>query len=473
MQKTKISYLDYTYNPIKMRCTPISEGCRNCWAIAMMKRLAKNPSCYADQQRAYAGEPPMLDTKELEAPLHLRKPARIGVQFMGDLFHEKIDVEFLKDIFSVIRACDRHKFFLLTKRPQNINKKYFEYFGNTSYSHVWLGVSVEDQKAADERIPILLQIPTAHRWVSVEPCLGSIDLSRFIGYNPIKTQEGGKCESNIVGKDSVRCGEVGRIRNRRTGEDLESQAQNGSKEGGHGYIPNPQKEGRTQYGDLLSNTINVELEEGLLSSASSCVYALLRGDPRRQDDKPQEREQEGQSTRQFGDDDIFRKSKPCLQDRLKAGEWTQKSELEILSRSDSGNSFDEVRDSCRNENPTRKENFPISEKARGELQRNLGSHQRKTLPIDLVIVGGETGPKARPTHPDWVRKIRDDCQNAGVPFFLKSWGEWAWSESSEMKQYKRFGKFKLHRFEDGTCMYKIGHKNTGRLLDNREYNEIP
>lgn len=92
---------------------------------------------------------------------------------------------------------------------------------------------------------------------------------------------------------------------------------------------------------------------------------------------------------------------------------------------------------------------------------------------EWVICGGETGPKARPLHLDWVRSLRDRCQAARVPFFFKGWGEWAWSESPEMKQYKRFEPFKLHRFEDGICMYKVGKKKAGRLLDGREWNESP
>lgn len=91
----------------------------------------------------------------------------------------------------------------------------------------------------------------------------------------------------------------------------------------------------------------------------------------------------------------------------------------------------------------------------------------------VLITEGESGPNARPMHPDIPRRDRDQCQRKGINFFFKQWGEWAGSESSEMKQYKKFEQFKLHRFEDGTCMYRIGKKRTGHLLDGKEWREFP
>lgn len=95
-------------------------------------------------------------------------------------------------------------------------------------------------------------------------------------------------------------------------------------------------------------------------------------------------------------------------------------------------------------------------------------HRDQSEPyIDWVIVGGESGPNARPMHPDWVRSIRDQCQAAGVPFFFKQFGEWA--PSSITRNFTR--EFKI--FDDGSLMYKVGKKAAGRLLDGREHNEFP
>ncbi len=198
MQKTKIEYLTHTWNPIAMRCTPVSEGCRNCWHLAMAKRLAGNPKICNEFKNAYAGViPPVLIHTEVEAPLHLRKPARIGIQFMGDLFHGANKNEWVAKIFDVMEDTSQHTYFLLTKRPENI-ENFLIYYTPAAFPNLWLGVSVEDQKTADERIPILLQIPAAHRWVSVEPMLGAVNL-RGSSYGP-DWLEGWDVEAQCCGR---------------------------------------------------------------------------------------------------------------------------------------------------------------------------------------------------------------------------------------------------------------------------------
>ena len=194
MQRTKIEYLTHTWNPLAMECTPLSDGCRNCWHLAMAKRLVANPRIVPEFRNAYGGViPPVLIHTELEAPLHLKNPSRIGVQLMGDLFHEEVKFNQIEKIWDTIFNCsfhqDRgqvgviyHTFLILTKRPNRVIdfQKWMEQRNrNVWYDNLWLGVSVEDQKTADERIPILLQIPAAHRFVSVEPMLVPVDLRRI------------------------------------------------------------------------------------------------------------------------------------------------------------------------------------------------------------------------------------------------------------------------------------------------------
>ena len=86
MNKTGIDYLDFTWNPIAMRCAPVSEGCANCWAIETADRLSHNPKLSGEVRRAYSGLGPVLVESRLQDPLKRKKPAVIGVQFMGDLF---------------------------------------------------------------------------------------------------------------------------------------------------------------------------------------------------------------------------------------------------------------------------------------------------------------------------------------------------------------------------------------------------
>lgn len=86
--------------------------------------------------------------------------------------------------------------------------------------------------------------------------------------------------------------------------------------------------------------------------------------------------------------------------------------------------------------------------------------------IDWVIAGGESGPDARPCHPDWLRGLRDQCATAGIPFFLKQLGEWA--SVSEVA-----GEGPHYRFDDGATVRRVGKKNAGRRLDGKEYLEFP
>lgn len=107
--------------------------------------------------------------------------------------------------------------------------------------------------------------------------------------------------------------------------------------------------------------------------------------------------------------------------------------------------------------------------------------------LDWVIVGGESGPGARPMHPDWARDLRDQCQGAGVPFFFKQWGAWApfpqWVEETgesdddtlahiQRAQEARPGD-RLHTFDDGQQMIRLGKTKAGRGLDGRTYDEMP
>jgi protein gp37 len=91
--------------------------------------------------------------------------------------------------------------------------------------------------------------------------------------------------------------------------------------------------------------------------------------------------------------------------------------------------------------------------------------------LHWVICGGESGPGARPMHPDWARSLRDQCQAAGVPFFFKQWGEWEPCRGFACPDdLPRDG---WHHFDPECSMRRVGKKNAGRLLDGREWNDVP
>lgn len=167
MNKTKIEYLTHSWNPIAMRCTAVSEGCANCWHLDINNRF-----------KLHSGLPE-LRKKELDAPYKLRKPSRIGTQFMGDLFHEDLQWEQIQQVFAVMHDCPQHTFLLLTKRPDRLT--WFHWTtehewrsGIWPLPNVWLGVTAENQKRFDERWECLKQISALILWVSHEPALGPI-----------------------------------------------------------------------------------------------------------------------------------------------------------------------------------------------------------------------------------------------------------------------------------------------------------
>ena len=304
MSKTRIEWADSTWNPVQDKikgkigrgyhCTKCSPGCDNCYAEAM-NILRGNGLPFDNRATNFE-----LVTKALEAPIHWKKPRRVFVQSMGDLFHEMVPFTLIDEVFKIMARCHQHTFMLLTKRP-DMMLSYLKWLCGkigpdiselVTPENVWWGVTAENQEMADKRIPVLLKIPAKIRFVSVEPMLGPVDL-KFSEY------------------DHVQC----------------------------------------------------------VGSVGKCI----------------------------------------MQNKL-----------------------------------------------------------------DWVICGGESGPNARPMHPDWTRSLRDQCQAAGVSFFFKQWGEWAPVPGTETVVIKRDKDISFLKFwPDANVSRKIGKKKAGRLLDERQWNEYP
>jgi protein gp37 len=211
--ETGIEWTDRTWNPIR-GCSRVSEGCRNCYAERVAFRFS-GPSLFGDGKPApyaglverrngrpaWTGAIRVVEDAILE-PLSWRKPARVFVNSMSDLFHEGVSDETLDRIFAVMALAPRHTFQVLTKRPARA-RAYLEARSRSAtvwkgaaralgyalefdgvslvpfpLPNVWIGTSVEDQATADARIPVLLETPAAVRFVSAEPLLGPVDLDR-------------------------------------------------------------------------------------------------------------------------------------------------------------------------------------------------------------------------------------------------------------------------------------------------------
>ncbi|KTS30484.1 hypothetical protein NS228_12800 [Methylobacterium indicum] len=337
-EHTDIEWSDATWQVIT-GCSVATPGCTNCYAMRLAgTRLQHHPSRAGLTRDTKAGPvwtgEVRFNEQWLTQPLTWRRPRKIFAAAHGDLFHEAVPDDVLDRVFAVMALCPQHTFQVLTKRAGRMrsymtapNRKraiaarvmciselrarevgshkgrialdHFSrcFAGSGPFPNIWLGVSVEDQRRADERIPDLLATPAAVRWISAEPLLGPVDLK------------------NIQPQDRA---ELDALR-------------------------------------------GMDFDQGL----------------------------------------------PCAR-------------------------------------------------------------------LDWVVVGGESGPGARPMHPDWARSLRDQCAAAGVPYLFKQQGAWA-----EVAEHPR-GRFvssepdvEAIQSQGPAFMAPIGKKAAGRLLDGIEHNGSP
>jgi protein gp37 len=256
-----IAWCDESWNPIR-GCSRVSPGCENCYAERTAARFSDYGQPYyglavrklktlgEDDEGArtvprWTGQVRFVP-EHLGDPLKWKRPRRIFVNSMSDLFHEKLDVRDVDQIFAVMALSPRHVFQVLTKRAPRM-KAYLndpevwarievaarrihrdrtgEQIGGKTLigplPNVWLGVTAEDQQRADERIPLLLETPAAVRFVSVEPQLEHVQLKPFTvgagtychecGGAGVKIDEDGCCTScgadaTWFGVDWIICG---------------------------------------------------------------------------------------------------------------------------------------------------------------------------------------------------------------------------------------------------------------------------
>ncbi len=174
-ETTAIEWTDTTWNPVS-GCTKVSRGCDRCYAERLSERFRGVPGHAFEQ-----GFDLRLWPERLAQPMQWKRSRRVFVNSMSDLFHKKIPREFLKQIFDAMEVADRHQYQVLTKRSSLLRS-----FVNARYSdapcpeHIWLGVSVEDQKAL-RRIDHLRDANVTVRFLSIEPLLEDLGLLDLTG----------------------------------------------------------------------------------------------------------------------------------------------------------------------------------------------------------------------------------------------------------------------------------------------------
>ena len=437
-------------------CTPCSPGCDHCWSMAMGKRFHRWP------------EGVVLRQNRLKLPATVKKPTVFCI--WNDLFHKDVSKLFALDAFRTMGGAFHHTYLILTKRPERM-KAVIEVINKPLHNegrakigpvwqHVWLGVTVCNQAEADEKIPLLLQTPAAHRWISIEPCLSSIDLTKWLNSDTLRKnsneayyerKRNGLFKSSGVG--SVFCG--------RRGEGLETQEDDGEQIRG---TLRPEKETYGDEGRKVSvagppkNTIYCEQKEicDLCSQGSMDVIQQSRNTGRIGTES-QRREPEEQQARQLGINDQKPKFKARHRNNRETGlVGCQTCHGEV----DRGTSF-------RNKallGHEANESTDVGRTLQNVVSRNteyLSKTYLETSRLDAVVLGGETGPGARPMHPDWVRTVRDQCHFAGVPFFFKGWG----------KHIPTSGDAVLGR--ELKTPLEVLLPDDRRLLDGQEHNDLP
>lgn len=177
MAETSIEWTDATWNPVA-GCTVVTAGCTNCYAMRMASRLeAMGVEKYVGTTRKSGGRAKwtgkiVLDHTALTIPLTWKRPRKVFVNSMSDLFHPDVPVDFIRQVWATMAAAPQHTFQILTKRPDRMA----EVLSTSEFSvlkNVWLGTSVEDARVIG-RLDHLRQVPAAIRFVSFEPLIGSV-----------------------------------------------------------------------------------------------------------------------------------------------------------------------------------------------------------------------------------------------------------------------------------------------------------
>lgn len=176
-QQSSIEWTDLTWNPV-VGCSIASAGCKNCYAMRMAARLqamghekydgltkrSKRGAVWTDKVRCHEDS--------VETPLIWKKPRRVFVNSMSDLFHPDVPSDFVRRIWSVMERTPQHHYQILTKRPQRMAQLLNE-IAPEPLQNVWLGTSVEDDRVV-ERIDHLREVPASVRFISFEPLIGDV-----------------------------------------------------------------------------------------------------------------------------------------------------------------------------------------------------------------------------------------------------------------------------------------------------------
>ncbi len=428
LSKSNIEYLTHGWG--------VFSGCRNqeakicpvpnCWARGITERFKSH---YPD------GFNPHVYPEALLSPLGLKKPARIGVGWVGDLIgyadpDMDVPVDYLASkpgvatanfrdaLLGIIRQCPQHQFFFLTKNPERL-----PLWGKFP-PNCFVGVSVWNQESYDKAISYLKTMDAKNKWLSIEPLLGAIDLSSYIGYNdnnPIK--EGANNEAYNVRGDSLSSGCPGGTRDRRTGLYLANQKQDRNTLGEGGDTDSmPEETSRTRYGNISSSESNGRLEADVLHGTSTCMETFSRLNPTRDGNQPEKREEKRQSSGESRSSDLFREHSPCSpypEGGANRPERDKECDVQTQRGSNQGDTVFERGNTEGYGNKTRSPDTGTSGQVRCKLPHSVGCHPGESVEISFIVIGAQSRPTVLPNRL-WVDEIAAACQRAKIPYWLKN-----------------------------------------------------
>lgn len=421
---SKIEWTQITWNFIT-GCTKVSDGCVNCYIERTPPfRMAGRKF---DKPGIGGATGVKLHSDRLHWPItKWRKPSLIFVNSLADLFHEDVPDEFIAKAFAVMRSAPQHTFQVLTKRHARMRSllRTLRFEGmvveaalglGMPYAtepwplpNVWVGVSVENQQWADIRIPALLETPAAVRWLSCEPLLGPLEISRWLG-----DQHG--CAA-LPGDRGIPGSHGGRVGDRPPGSGVEGCRASRESVDWHDESGSVlASSGGTSGAQLLSGPGNVRSVPVQRHGPPIGVAELSRSDPRGSDRESQERHLDGQPSGQSGIGDELRAGCACAEDPAAGADQSVRG-AQRDGEADLGSSGGDS-------------STPSGWGTTGVDSGGLPSAHAASLTdcsrrpsILWVVCGGESGPGARPMDLAWVESLVDQCRGAGVSAFVKQLG---------------------------------------------------
>jgi len=480
---SKIEWTDATWNIIT-GCTLVDEGCRHCYAahlITSWPAIGNHPSRKGLARKNAAGISKFtgevrFNEDWLDQPLRWKKPRKIFVCAHGDLFHETVPDEWIDRVFAVMALAPQHTFQVLTKRPERAAT----YLADTS-------TPFRVAQAMDK-----LKAESAQAAYEIKPVAG------YIGYF-VSTD--GVVYSEKRGKRRALSPDIGEQGHRRV-----SLSKDGVKdrflvhrlvlETFIGAAPTPASQGRHQDGDPSHNAL-ANLSWG--DQSENWVDRKRHGNHRSYSKLTEEQASDIRIRHAHGETgealaEEFGVSATQIRNIGRGDQWGTKAPIEWPLRSiwlgtsisDQASADQRIPHLLAAPAAVR---FISAEPLLGEvdLKATRYGHMTAISRLDWVIVGGESGPHARPMHPDWARSLRDQCADAGVPFLFKQWGEWGAGQCPVGdRKGELFGCFndagawvappvsRAFACDSGRqTMTRIGKSRAGRLLDGVEHNGFP